>query len=142
MSVVLRHHQEGFAEELELRADSTFRYVCSYHVIYGGQYDEDDVTETYTGAVRRHRFGEVPHGVIVLVVGQADRKTSNNTFDLTRDPPELLAFLDRRGDLAELVHAAAPAYGVADERAFFAGQRVVDHDACRCKNRDEHALRR
>lgn len=141
MSVVLRHHQEGFAEALELHADGTFRHVCSYHVIHGGQYDEDDVTETYTGEVRRHRFGDVPHGVLVLVVRQADRKVSRYTYDLTRDPPELLAFVDRRGDLAELVHAAAPEPGVADERAFFAGRRVVDNYECRCKNRGEHALR-
>lgn len=56
MPVVLRHQPEGFAEELELSADGTFRCVCSCTVIHGGQYDEDYVTETYSAPALSHGF--------------------------------------------------------------------------------------
>lgn len=142
--VVLRHRREGFLEELELRSDGTFRHVCDYHVIYGGQYDEDDVIDAYTGVWRTHAGG-----VVVLEVRWGERRVigSGNRFDLGREPPELLAFLDVAGGLASLVHIAAPRRGaaalsLADEQAFFAGGPLRDRFACPCGDFEAHALRR
>ena len=48
--------------------------------------------------------------VLVLEVRRADQRTivGGRTYDLTREPPELLAFLDLRGARTELAHASAP----------------------------------
>ncbi len=142
--VILQHQQPGFREELELRADGTFSYVCDFHVIYGGQYDEDDVIDTYAGVWRTHAGG-----VVVLEVRRGDRRVvgSGNRYDCVCEPPELIAFLDVDGGLVSLAHLAAPRRGaaalsLAAEQAFFAGERVRDRFACRCECFSEHTLQR
>lgn len=85
----------------------------------------------------------------MLEVRRADQRTivGGRTYDLTREPPELLAFLDLRGARTELAHASAPprqetTLALADEIAFFADRRRRDDSTCRCENREPHLLRR
>lgn len=147
--LTLGHREEGFREDLELQPDGTFSYVCDYHVIHGGQYDEDDYVDTYTGVFRYHPLTGDAAGVLVLEVRRADRRVLGRpwTIDLGHEPPELLAFLDRGGSLAELVHAKPPlrekvALSIAAEQEFFAARAVRADYECRCKVPHEHALRR
>lgn len=140
-----RHRQEGFLEVLELRPDGTFRIVCDYHVIHGGQWDEDDYTDTYDGVYRYHAIAGAG-GVLVLELRRGERTVLGRTFvyDLVPQPPQLLALLDARGDMTALEHIATPRGVVPTieaEREFFAATRRRDRFVCPCQCHDEHVLR-
>jgi hypothetical protein len=77
--LVFQFKTEGFDERLTLSADGSYLYVCAYHVIFGGQYDEDDFVDTYAGTwrLRQPALGR-PHSLL-LEVTRGERTSGYGT---------------------------------------------------------------
>lgn len=124
---------EAFSERLWLDPDGQFRYVCWWHVIHGGQGDEDDWRDTRSGVWRAYP------GALVLETRVYQREANYGAHTLELEPGGLLAFVVHADGL-NLSHAEYD----TDAAGLGEAQRVRPsrwpNRLCPCQNGSEHTL--